>query len=144
VRFGARGLRFGLAGGVVAIFYTTSTTFLSRVAGLPFQLALAIAFASSLALHFTLQRLLVWRNQGGFALSLRQQLRRYLGVALAQYLVTALVTRYVPSAIGVSVTPVYYVTFVAVSATNFVALGGAIFHSTNADEDGDDTAASRH
>lgn len=134
MNLGARGIRFAVAGGTVAIFYTTTTTILSRVVGMPFQLALAIAFTSSLVLHFTLQRVLVWRHQAEFALALHQQLWRYLSVAALQYGATALITAVAPSLLGLSVTLVYYVTFVLVSATNFLVFGARVFHAAPASE----------
>src|SRR5271154_3503392 len=82
-------VRFGLAGGSVALLYLTVTTVLYKVVGLPFQVALAIGFASGLLLHFNLQRLFVWIHDEDFALGLQHQVGRYLTMGAAQYGVTA-------------------------------------------------------
>lgn len=97
-RSGLRGqlVRFGLAGGVVTLVYIALTTVLSQLVGLPFQVALAIGFAASLLLHFTLQRLFVWVHYEGFALGFRNQVGRYLIMAGMQYGCTVGATAILP------------------------------------------------
>lgn len=122
-------LRFGLAGGSVALLYVTVTTVLSQVFGLPFQVALAIGFASGLLLHFTLQRVFVWIHHDEFALGLRNQVGRYLTMAAAQYGVTAASTAVLPSVLGLSEEVVYLMTMVVVTTAGFLLMRFVIFHA---------------
>src|SRR5262249_21236580 len=123
-----QGVRFAVAGGVVALFYLTATTVLAEVFDVPFQLALIIGTATALVAHFTLQRLFVWVHHEAFALGLHAQVRRYLLVAAMQYSVTAATTAVLPKALGVPVTPVYLVTALVLAAINFLVFRGGIFH----------------
>jgi putative flippase GtrA len=122
-------LRFGMAGGSVAIVYLTITTVLSQVLGVTFQVALAIGYASSLVLHFTLQRVFVWMHDEEFALRLRHQVRRYLTMAAAQYGLTAASTAVLPGALGVSTEIVYLATAAVVTVTGFLIMRLVIFHA---------------
>jgi len=122
-------LRFGLAGSLVALLYVTVTTVLSQVLGVPFQLALAIGFASGLLLHFTLQRVFVWTHHEEFALGLRHQVGRYLTMAAAQYGVTAVSTAVLPSVLGLSEEVVYLLTMVVVTTVGFLLMRFVIFHA---------------
>jgi putative flippase GtrA len=124
-----QGLRFAVAGGIVAVVYLTTTTVLAEVFGLPFQAALAIGFCAGLLVHFTLQRLFVWTHHQEFALPLHYQVGRYLIVAAAQYGVTVAATALLPSALGVSAESVYLVTVAVVVSTNFVVFRYGIFHA---------------
>ncbi|MGA2320235.1 MAG: GtrA family protein [Solirubrobacteraceae bacterium] len=122
-------VRFGLAGGSVALLYITVTTVLSQVLDVPFQLALAIGFTSGLLLHFTLQRVFVWTHHEEFALALRHQVRRYLTMAAAQYGVTAASTAVLPGALGVSNEIAYLMTMVIVTTAGFLLMRFVIFHA---------------
>ena len=124
-----QGIRFGLAGGIVAVVYLTTTTVLAEVFGLPFQAALAIGFCVGLLVHFTLQRLFVWTHHDEFALPLRHQAGRYLAYAGAQYGITAAATSLLPSVLGVSAEIVYLVTVAVVVSVNFVVFRHGIFHA---------------
>jgi putative flippase GtrA len=131
-RSGLRGqlVRFGLAGGFVTIYYLTVTTVLSQVAGLAFEVALAIGFASALLVHFSLQRLFVWIPAGGFALPFRHQVGRYLLMACAQYGCTAAATAVLPGALGVPTEFVYLATMGVVTTTGFLVMRFIIFHGS--------------
>jgi putative flippase GtrA len=85
---GPRVLRFLLAGGFVAVV-NLGTGAVLLAAGLPVQAAVGIAYAMSICVHFTLQRTFVFAGEGGFALTLSQQLRRYAAMAAVQYPATA-------------------------------------------------------
>ncbi len=122
-------LRFGLAGSSVAVLYLTVTTVLSQVAGLTFQLALAIGFVSGLLLHFTLQRVFVWSHDEEFALGMRHQVRRYLCMAAAQYGLTAASTGFLPSVLGIDTEIVYLLTMVVVTIAGFLLMRFVIFHA---------------
>jgi putative flippase GtrA len=124
-----QGLRFALTGGLVGCIYLTTTTVLSAVAGLPFQLALAVGFCTGMVVHFTLQRTFVWTGRGEFALSLHHQLGRYLVVAATQYGVTAASTSLLPAALGISTEAVYLATFAIVTCTNFLVFRHGVFHA---------------
>jgi len=95
----------------------------------PFQLALAIGFASGLLLHFTLQRVFVWTHHEEFALGLRNQVGRYLTMAAAQYGVTAVSTAVLPGLLGVSTEVVYLATMVVVTTAGFLLMRFVIFHA---------------
>ena len=122
-------LRFGLAGGSVALLYVTVTTVLSQVLGVPFQVALAIGFTSGLLLHFTLQRLFVWIHHEEFALALRHQVGRYLTMAATQYGLTAASTAVLPGVLGLSEEVVYLMTMVVVTTAGFLLMRFVIFHA---------------
>ena len=124
-----QGLRFALAGGTVALVYLTTTTVLAEVVGMPFQAALAIGFCVGLLVHFTLQRLFVWRHYEEFALPLHHQAGRYLVVAAIQYGVTVASTSLLPAALGVSTELVYLATVAVVLSTNFLVFRHGIFHA---------------
>jgi choline kinase/putative flippase GtrA len=125
-----QGLRFGLAGGIVAAVYLASTTVLAEVVGLPFQVALVLGFAFAISVHFTLQRKFVWVHDGEFALPLRQQAGRYLVVAAAQYGLTAASTLVLPHALGLPTEIVYLATVAGIIAVNFVVFRHGIFHAS--------------
>jgi putative flippase GtrA len=121
-------VRFGLAGGFVTIVYLTVTTVLSQVLGLAFEAALAIGFVSALLLHFSLQRLFVWIPENGFALPFRNQVRRYLLMAGAQYACTAAATAVLPKALGVPTVFVYLAVMAVVTTAGFLIMRFVIFH----------------
>jgi len=122
-------VRFGLAGGTVALVYLTTTLVLAEVVGLPFQVALAIGFSISIMVHFTLQRVFVWVHHEEFALPLHHQAGRYLMVAGTQYGVTAASTSLLPAALGVSTEIVYLATVVVLVSANFLVFRHGIFHA---------------
>jgi putative flippase GtrA len=123
-----QGLRFVISGCVVALVYIAVTTVLHDAFAVPFQTALAIGFASGVCLHFTLQRLFVWRHYQKFALAFHRQASRYLGVCVTQYAITALSTSQLPSLLRTPVEVVYLVTMVTVAAVNFLVFRGRVFH----------------
>jgi len=124
----SQGFRFALSGGFVALVYLATTTVLHSVLGVPFQIALAIGFAVGMAVHFTLQRLFVWRHPGQFALPAHHQAARYLPMAGVQYGVTALSTARLPGLLGVPAEMVYVPTMLVVAAINFAVFRGRVFH----------------
>ena len=124
-----QGVRYGLAGGTVAVVYLSTTTVLAEVVGLPFQVALAIGFSVALVVHFTLQRFFVWIHHDEFALPLHHQAGRYLTVAGTQYGLTIASTSLLPAALGVSAEIVYLVTVAVLASTNFLVFRLGIFHA---------------
>jgi putative flippase GtrA len=123
-----QGVRYAMAGVVVALVYLLATTFLAEVVGLPFQAALPIGFALALSVHFTLQRLFVWVHHEEFALPFRHQARRYLTVVLAQYGVTAASTALLPSVLGLPTEAVYLITALLLASANFLLFRSVVFH----------------
>jgi putative flippase GtrA len=124
-----QGLRFVLAGALVVGIYVSLTTSLHDVVGLPFQVALLIGFSVSVALHFTLQRQFVWKQQDSFALKLRHQAFRYLLVCALQYGATAFTTSQLPGPLGLPVEVVYVLTVLIVPVVNFIVFRGRVFHT---------------
>jgi putative flippase GtrA len=124
-----QGVRFGIAGSVVALWYLLTTTVLAELVGVAFQLALAIGFVTSLFVHFSLQRFFVWVHHSEFALGLGRQVGRYLLVAGVQYAITAAATSVLPHALDLPVTPVYIVTALALAAANFMIFRSGVFHT---------------
>ena len=123
-----RATRFVIAGGAMAIFYIGVTSFLA-VLGLPFQVALGIGFLAAVALHFTLQRLFVWPHRAQYALGMRQQLQRYLPLAVLQYVLTAGATAILPAWLGVPVIAVYVAIALSYSLFSFLFFRARIFHA---------------
>jgi putative flippase GtrA len=123
----ARAARFVIAGSAMSIFYLGLTSILA-VTGVPFQAALIVSFLSAVALHFTLQRLFVWSRRGTYALPIHRQLKRYLPLAIVQYLTTAGATAILPAWTGLPVLAVYIGITLLYSLFNFLFFRTRIFH----------------
>lgn len=123
-----QGIRFAVAGALVALLYISVTTLLHEALGVRFQIALASGFLAGVALHFTLQRLFVWRHRQSFALALHQQALRYLLICAGQYGITALATARLPDVLGLPVELVYVTTVCAVAGANFMLFRHRVFH----------------
>ena len=128
-----QGVRFVLSGCLVAAVYVTTTTVLYDLFAVAFQLALAVGFVASIALHFTLQRMFVWRHRQGFALQPHHQLIRYVLMCAVVYGLTALSTSQLPSLLGLPVEAVYLTTLLSIAGVNFVVFRGHIFHAVAAE-----------
>jgi putative flippase GtrA len=124
----ARAARFLLAGGSVTLVYLALTTILADVAGLPFEVALPIGYATAICLHFTLQRYYVWVDPGEYALPIRLQVGRYLALVGVLYGLTAASTAVLPHLLGLPVEVVYVVTVLVLAVGNFLLLGQRVFH----------------
>ncbi len=111
----------------MALLYVSLTAFLAWL-GVPFQLALAVAFGTALVAHFTLQRLFVWAHADGFALATHRQAGRYLLLAVLQYAVTALSTAVLPGALGVRTFFVYLGTMLVVTCASFLIFRTRVFY----------------
>jgi putative flippase GtrA len=121
-------LRYAAAGGVVGLLYVGGTLLLSGPVGLPIQAAIPIAYGVAVACHFLLQRLFVFRHDGGFALSVREQIVRYLLIAATQYPATAALTALLPALFGISEQVAYLITVAVISVTFFFVLRWGVFH----------------
>ena len=118
-----------IAGAIVGLTYIGLTLALSGPAAWPIQLAIPVAYALSVALHFTLQRLFVFRDREAFMLATHEQIWRYLGLGLVQYVVTAAATALLPGVLGIPEQVVYVATVGVVSACAFVFLRTSVFHA---------------
>jgi putative flippase GtrA len=128
-------VRFAISGGVVAALYVSAMTGLV-LAGIPAQVALPIAYALAIALHFTLNRRFVFVSQHGYTHALSAQGRRYLVVAFASYALTAASLAIFPSALDAPRLAVYYVTAATLSLGSFMLLRRWVFVSSAAPAEG--------
>jgi putative flippase GtrA len=112
----------------VAAVYVGGTLLLSGPVGLPIQAAIPIAYAVAVAFHFLLQRVFVFRHDGGFALSVREQVVRYLLIAATQYPATAALTALLPAIFDLSDQVAYLITAAIISLTSFFVLRLGVFH----------------
>jgi putative flippase GtrA len=120
--------RYAVAGAIVAMVYVGGTLLLSGPVGLPIQAAIPIAYVVAVALHFLLQRTFVFRHDGEFALSVREQIVRYLLIAATQYPATAALTALLPALFGMSDQVAYLITVAVISLTFFFVLRWGVFH----------------
>jgi putative flippase GtrA len=122
-------IRYVIAGATVATVYIGLTLLLSGPVGLPIQAAIPIAYATAIALHFTLQRWFVFRDAGAFALAMHHQVGRYLALALVQYTTTALATAFLPGVLDLPEQVVYVCAVGVISVVSFILLRTHVFHS---------------
>lgn len=127
----ADALRYVVAGGTVTLVYVGITLILAGPAGVEIQIAIPIAYALSICLHFSLQRWFVFSDVE-HALPLGAQLRRYLPAAAAQYAFTAITTAVLPSALGVPERLVYVAAALTSSGGTFLFLRARVFHAERA------------
>jgi putative flippase GtrA len=117
--------KFAATGTLVAAIYFVITTALV-LAGAPTQVAVVVAYACSLAVHFTVNRRFVFVSSSGYALHLSAQGSRYLVVALSSYACTALAVALaaragIPSLLAALGVPVLF------AAVSFLTLRGWVF-----------------
>jgi putative flippase GtrA len=122
--------RFAFTGTVVAALYFAVLTGLVVLADVPAQVALVFAFVSAVVVHFTLNRQFVFGSETTYTLHLTAQGVRYLGVALASYLVNAVALATLPGLTGLPELAVVAVTTGVVTAFTFVALRGWVFRAS--------------
>jgi putative flippase GtrA len=121
-------IRYGIAGGCVALVYLGVPLLLHDVVGLPIEAAIPIAYALALMLHFNLQRHFVFRHVDEFALTTRQQIGRYAMIAAVQYPTTALATALLPHLLHISADAAFLIITLSISLTAFLLLRGHVFH----------------
>jgi putative flippase GtrA len=112
----------------VALVNVGIMTILVGVLDAPPQPSLLLAYTASLAVHFTVNRNLVFATDAGFALHLSAQGMRYLSLALSSYAITAVALAVLPGLLDLPVLVVYLVTVGCLAVVNFVLLQGLIFH----------------
>ena len=120
--------RYVLVGGISAGVYLGLGLLLSGPAGLPIQLAIPLAYAVSLLVHFSFQRYFVWAHREEYALAASGQGVRYLLIAGTQYVMTALATAFLPDVLGVSEQIVFVVGAVLAALIVFTVLRLHVFH----------------
>ncbi len=121
-------LRYGIAGATVAAVYLLIPLLLDGALGVAIQVAIPIAYVLAISLHFNLQRHFVFRHVAKFALTRREQIRRYLAVGAIQYPTTALLTWGLPEALGLSQRVAFVSTTLTISLAFFLVLRKRIFH----------------
>lgn len=124
-------IRYAINGSATTLLYIFLTLMLDGPGGLPIQVAIPVAYVSSLVVNFTLQRAFVFKSDG-FALSRRSQLMRYGAAVLVQYTITATSTAKLPRLLGVPERNVYVVTVLCLALCAFLTLRSVVFHSTDA------------
>jgi putative flippase GtrA len=122
-----QGVRYILVGGLAGLTYLLATTILVLVAGMQFEVALAIGYCFGIAVHFTLQRVFVWGHRPDFAFSIHHQVARYLAFVGMQYGVTAACTALFPRVLGLPTEVVYLVTVALLTGCNFVVYRHSVF-----------------
>lgn len=121
-----QGARFLGVGAFITVLYLAVTGLL-RVAGAPWWLAIAAGYAVATSTHFVLHRTFVFRRSE-FALSLRQQIPRFVAVVLCQYAVTTAATTWLPDALGLPEGIVFLGVAGTVTVVSFVVLRTRLFH----------------
>ena len=121
-------LRFAVVGATVAGVYVGLTLLLSGPLGIAIEIAILVAYVLAVILHFLLQRHVVFRGTGEFALSVRAQVRRYVVIGLVQYTLTAAATNLLPGPLNLSEQVVYVLTVIVISAMTFLFLRTRVFH----------------
>lgn len=130
-----------MSGAVVAAVYLGGTALLSGPGGLHIQVAILISYAVAIALHFTLQRYVVFHDVGAFALAMHHQVGRYVVIGLTQYTVTAATTALLPKVFGIPPLLAYFIAVIAFSLTGFLVLRGGVFHPAVSKEGGESTGS---
>ena len=124
----AQFMRWVVSGAVVAAVYIGGTVLLSGPLGLDIQLAIPISYTVAVALHFALQRYMVFHDVETFALAMHYQLGRYVVIVLTQYAGTAAATALLPTLLGMPPLLAYFIAVITFSVTSFFVLRGGVFH----------------
>ena len=119
--------RFALSGVVVQSAYAALMAVFLLGAGLPRQLALVLAYAGALIVHFTLNRQFVFAPSDGYAHGLSSHGKRYLVTAVVVYGVTALGLAVLPGALGIAPYLAWLTVTVTIGVLNFMLLGRLVF-----------------
>jgi putative flippase GtrA len=125
------GLRYGIAGAIVAGVYLLIPLALNGGAGIPIEACIPVAYVTAVTLHFNLQRHFVFRHVDKFALSRREQIIRYIAVGLVQYPAVAVATAILPHLLHTSQRLVFVGVTVTMSLCLFLVLRTRIFHASD-------------
>ncbi len=124
----AQPLRFVSVGAFTAAVYLGGTLLLNGALGVPIQISIAVAYALSLILHFTLQRLVVFNHGDSYALMTHHQAMRYLLVAACLYAFTAIGTAVIPEFTSLSARVAYVLAALTSMVISFTTLRAWVFH----------------
>jgi putative flippase GtrA len=127
-------IRYCIVGGGVALVYLGVPLLLHDVVGMPIEVAIPIAYALAITLHFNLQRHFVFHHIDEFALSTRTQIGRYAMIAAVQYPTTALATAFLPGLLHISSDVAFLIVSPTISVMTFMVLRGHVFHPTIEEE----------
>ncbi|MES1192861.1 MAG: GtrA family protein [Solirubrobacterales bacterium] len=119
--------RFALSGLAVQGAYAALMAVFLLGVDLPRQLALVLAYAGALIVHFTLNRQFVFAPSDGYAHGLSSHGKRYLITAVVVYGVTALGLAVLPSALGIAPYLAWLLVTVTIGVLNFLLLGRFVF-----------------
>lgn len=128
-RLDAQALRYLTVGAVVAAVYFGLTLLFHAVAGLRIEPAVAIAYVVAVTLHFQLQRHVVFRRGDAYALSVRQQVGRYVAIGVVQLTLTFLGIAAVTRVTGLSQSVAYLLVTAVITVTTFLVLRARVFHA---------------
>ena len=123
----SRVVRFLISGGAIAVLALSLTACLLAT-GLPFQVAFAIAYATSVAVQFLLHRHFTFAGDGGFRLSARHQAARFFALTAVHYVAIAVSTELVSRALDLPPLLVYAAVALLAAVVNFVVLLLRVFH----------------
>jgi putative flippase GtrA len=121
-------VRYGIAGATVAVVYLAVPLALNGFIGIALEVAILIGYVLAVTLHFNLQRHFVFRHVDEFALSVRQQIGRYVVIGAIQYPITAVATAVLPGLLDISERLTFVMVTVVMSVTFFLLLRGHVFH----------------
>jgi putative flippase GtrA len=124
----AQPVRWVIVGVLTSLTYFGLTFLGVGLAGIPIELAMPCAYVPAVLLHFTGQRVFVFRRPEGFALATRDQARRYVLIGGTQIVLAALITAFLPSLIGVDKRIVYLVATPALAAIAYMVFRFHVFH----------------
>jgi putative flippase GtrA len=124
----AQGGRFLIAGGFITVLYLSVTTLLHEGLGAPWWLAIAVGYIVATSTHFMLHRRFVFRREAGFQLTIRQQLPRFVGIVVCQYVVTATAMAVLPDLLGLPSLLVFFGVAATVTVVSFMILRTRLFH----------------
>ena len=119
--------RFVASGGTVFVVNVTLMALLTKLLGLPTQIALVLAFACATAVHFVLNSRVVFAGPAGYHHGRRAQVLRYLGLASLSYAGTALGTALLPEATGLATFPAYLISISFMAVLIFACLRALVF-----------------
>jgi putative flippase GtrA len=125
-------LRYAINGSATTLLYIALTLLFEGPGGVPIQVAIPVAYILSLCVNFTLQRVFVFANATGFALSRRAQLTRYGAAVLIQYVITATATAKLPGLLNISERYAYVGTVLCLALCAFLTLRSVVFHAADA------------
>ena len=124
----AQPVRWAIVSVLTSVTYLGLTLLGAGVVGIPIEVAMPCAYVPAVVLHFTGQRRFVFRRPQGFALPMRDQVRRYVLLGGTQVVLVVLITAFLPKVIGVDNRIVYLVATPALAVIAYLVLRFHVFH----------------